>query len=203
MRLLLFGGWCCCNSRARVSRRCSFPCCFSGTLAPPLAPPQQKKQASFVPRLRQRPDIVCLAAGQLAYIRWRSWPLREYIVYLRSRAIGQIGETGSNPLQGLNRKALVSLIERQLHLWPFTGTRERLVCSKTSVATISSASYKLQHVKNMACRGITDLVNVDADKCCVMTQRYLDACSMFEAARWYHRNVNKHLSLPQLTVQAI
>jgi hypothetical protein len=54
---------------------------------------------------------------------------------------------------GLKRSALVALIDRQLHLWPFAGTKGKFVWSKTTIA-------KMREVLLTASHGFTKTVTV-------------------------------------------
>jgi hypothetical protein len=46
---------------------------------------------------------------------------------------------------GLKRPALVALIDRQLHLWPFTDTKGKFVRSKTTIAKMREVLLTESH----------------------------------------------------------
>jgi hypothetical protein len=46
---------------------------------------------------------------------------------------------------GLKRPALVALIDRQLHLWPFTDAKSKFVRSKTTIAKMREVLLTESH----------------------------------------------------------
>lgn len=118
LQLSLFGSWCRCNSRASVSRRCvcnpnsivtsalpnqptmsqmRLPRPLFGSACPSTSPSTTKKKTGLI-----RPTSASTTANSRRCVFGRRTPgahspPRSYIVYFRSRAIGQIEETGSKP----------------------------------------------------------------------------------------------------------